>query len=77
MQKRCLTYSGSSSTYLLNENQLHSERYLLFEAMSIKRVSSASKGKEERIGSGKGKPFNITQRSTHVTTSFKHHSYVL
>lgn len=54
-QKRCLKYSGYSSKHLLNENQLHSEKYSLFEAISIKRVSSASEGKEERTGSGKKK----------------------
>lgn len=67
VQKRCLKYSRYSSKYLLNENQLHSERYSLFEAMSIKRVSSASEGKEERTESGKRKPFISTKRSIHLT----------
>ena len=48
VHKRCLKYSGYSSKHLLMKNQFHSERYSLFEAMSIKRVSSASEGKEEQ-----------------------------
>lgn len=48
---------------MLNENKLHSEWYSLLEAISIKRVSSASEGKEERTGLGKRKPFITTKRS--------------
>lgn len=46
--KRCLKCSECSSKYLSNKNQAHSERYSLLEAMSIKRVSSASETGKKR-----------------------------
>lgn len=64
-QKRGL--SGYSIKYMLNENKFHSEWYSLFEAISIKRVSSASEGKEERTGSGERKPFITTKRSIRLS----------
>jgi hypothetical protein len=65
--ERCLKYREYSSKHVLNENQLYSERYSLFEAMSIKRVSSASEGGKKRTQSGKGKAFITTKRSTFLT----------